>query len=303
MERKIGSGAFGEIYGGSNIESGEQVAVKLESIKSKQPQLLYEAKLYRILQGGLGVPNIHWYGQQDDYNVMVMELLGASLEDMFVSCKRQFSLKTIVMLADQIINRIEYVHTHDFLHRDIKPDNFLMGVGKKANQVQIIDFGLAKKYRRAPGRQHIAYRDGKNLTGTARYASLNTHRGIEQSRRDDLESAGYVFMYFVRGSLPWQGLPKADGKKARHEAIMAKKKETSIALLCKGFPSEFASYLEYCRSLQFEDRPDYAHLRRLLKELFYREGYQYDFAFDWVLLNNQAEEESELKRSQQEQPT
>jgi len=287
LGRKIGSGSFGDIYIGTNVQTGEECAIKLESIKSKHPQLLYESKLYKILAGGVGVPNVHWYGVEGDYNVMVIDLLGPSLEDLFSFCNRKLSLKTALMLADQMINRVEYVHAKNFIHRDIKPDNFLIGLGKKANQVHIIDFGLAKKYRDPKTQQHIPYREGKSLTGTARYASVNTHLGIEQSRRDDLEAVGYVLMYFNRGSLPWQGL-KAAGKKEKYEKIMEKKMSTPVEVLCKHSPTEFVTYLNYCRSLRFEDRPDYAYLRRLLKDLFFREGYQYDFVFDWTILNYQS---------------
>ena len=137
---------------------------------------------------------------------MVMDLLGPSLEDLFNFCNRRFTMKTVLMLADQMISRVEYVHNKSFIHRDIKPDNFLMGIGRHCNKLFIIDFGLAKKYRDIRTRQHIGYREDKNLTGTARYASVNAHLGIEQSRRDDMESLGYVMMYFNRTSLPWQGL-------------------------------------------------------------------------------------------------
>jgi len=291
LGRKIGAGSFGDIYMGTNVQTGDEVAIKLESIKSKHPQLLYESKLYKILAGGIGVPNVHWYGVEGDYNVMVIDLLGPSLEDLFSFCNRKFGLKTVLMLADQMVNRVEYVHAKNFIHRDIKPDNFLIGLGKKANQVHVIDFGLAKKYRDSKAQQHIAYREGKNLTGTARYASINTHLGIEQSRRDDLEAVGYVLMYFSRGSLPWQGL-KANSKKEKYEKIKEKKMSTPIEELCKHFPSEFVTYLNYCRSLRFEDRPDYAHLRRLLKDLFLREGYQYDFVFDWTILNYESKEDT-----------
>jgi len=150
----------------------------------------------------------------------------------------------------------------------------------------VIDFGLAKKYRDPKTQQHIPYRENKNLTGTARYASINTHLGIEQSRRDDLEALGYVLMYFNRGSLPWQGL-RANTKKDKYEKIMEKKMGTPIEVLCKSFPCEFVNYLNYCRSLRFEDRPDYAYLRRSLKDLFFREAFQYDFVFDWTILNYQ----------------
>jgi len=295
LGRKIGSGSFGDIYIGTNIQTGEEAAIKLESIKSKHPQLLYESKLYKILAGGVGIPNVHWYGVEGDYNVMVIDLLGPSLEDLFSFCNRKFSLKTVLMLADQMINRVEYVHAKNFIHRDIKPDNFLIGLGKKANQVHIIDFGLAKKYRDPKTQQHIPYRENKNLTGTARYASVNTHLGIEQSRRDDLEAVGYVLMYFIRGSLPWQGL-KANSKKEKYEKIMEKKMSTPIEVLCKHAPCEFVTYLNYCRSLRFEDRPDYAYLRRLLKDLFFRESYQYDFIFDWTILNYQSQHDRNSSR-------
>jgi len=219
---------------------------------------------------------------------MVLDLLGPSLEDLFNYCGRRFQLKTVLMLADQLLGRLEYVHTKSFIHRDVKPDNFLIGLGKRQSVIHIIDFGLAKKYRDPRSHQHIPYRENKNLTGTARYASINTHIGIEQSRRDDLESLGYVLMYFIRGSLPWQGL-KANTKKQKYERIMDRKMSTSTEQLCKGYPTEFRSYFEYCRSLRFEDRPDYAYLKRLFKELFYRKGYQYDNMFDWTVLNLQQE--------------
>lgn len=266
---------------------------------------------------------------------------------------------------------MEFVHSRSFIHRDIKPDNFLMGLGKKANQVHIIDFGLAKKYRDPKSHLHIPYRENKNLTGTARYASINTHLGIEQSRRDDMESLGYVLMYFLRGSLPWQGL-KAATKRQKYEKISEKKMATPIEVLCKGFPLEFVTYFQYCRyawrrtmhaggvqagfsnaymqraatgchheaaqdsssaspttagswmhsaaavvvtptaalmdatgacislalptrpamlwpcrSLRFDDKPDYSYLRKLFRDLFVREGYQWDYVFDWTILKHQ----------------
>ncbi|XVF74377.1 hypothetical protein PTKIN_Ptkin13bG0105700 [Pterospermum kingtungense] len=286
LGRKIGSGSFGEIYLGTNIQTNEEVGIKLENVKTKHPQLLYESKLYKILQGGTGIPNVRWFGVEGDYNVLVMDLLGPSLEDLFNFCSRKLSLKTVLMLADQMINRVEFVHSKSFLHRDIKPDNFLMGLGRRANQVYIIDFGLAKKYRDSSTHQHIPYRENKNLTGTARYASMNTHLGIEQSRRDDLESLGFVLMYFLRGSLPWQGL-RAGTKKQKYERISEKKVSTSIEALCRGYPTEFASYFHYCRSLRFDDKPDYSYLKRLFRDLFIREGFQFDYVFDWTILKYQ----------------
>ncbi|RUS91009.1 hypothetical protein EGW08_001226 [Elysia chlorotica] len=295
LGRKIGSGSFGDIYLGTDISNGEEVAIKLECVKTKHPQLHIESKIYRMMQGGVGIPTIKWCGAEGDYNVMVMELLGPSLEDLFNFCSRKFSLKTVLLLADQLISRIEYIHSKNFIHRDVKPDNFLMGLGKKGNLVYIIDFGLAKKYRDARTHQHIPYRENKNLTGTARYASINTHLGIEQSRRDDMESLGYVFMYFLRGSLPWQGL-KAATKRQKYERISEKKMSTPIEELCKTFPSEFATYLNFCRSLRFDDKPDYSYLRQLFRNLFHRQGFTYDYVFDWNMLKFGGRGTEELER-------
>eukprot|EP00732_Lithocolla_globosa_P003652 Lithocolla_globosa_v1_NODE_3015_length_1794_cov_301.641173.p1 type:complete len:340 gc:universal NODE_3015_length_1794_cov_301.641173:1591-572(-) len=283
LGRKIGSGSFGDVYVGTSVLNGEEVAIKLETCKTSHPQLAYETKIYRILASGVGIPYVRWYGVEGDFNVMVMDLLGPSLEDLFNFCSRKFSLKTVLLLADQLITRIEFMHAKNFIHRDIKPDNFLMGLGKRGNLVNLIDFGLAKKFRDSRTHQHIAYREMKNLTGTARYASINTHLGIEQSRRDDLESLGYVLMYFNRGSLPWQGL-RAHTKKHKYEKISERKLSTKIEILCRGFPKEFADYLVYTRSLQFDDKPDYAYLRKLFRDLFIREGLTYDNVFDWTIL-------------------
>ncbi|CDZ96742.1 ck1 ck1 ck1-d protein kinase [Phaffia rhodozyma] len=291
--KKIGSGSFGDIYLGVNIVSGEEVAIKLESIKAKHPQLEYESKVYKSLAGGVGVPFVRWYGTECDYNAMVLDLLGPSLEDLFNFCSRKFSLKTVLLLADQLISRVEYTHSRNFIHRDIKPDNFLMGIGKRGNQVNVIDFGLAKKYRDPKTHLHIPYRENKNLTGTARYTSINTHLGVEQSRRDDLESLGYVLMYFLRGQLPWQGL-KAATKKQKYDRIMEKKMTTPTELLTRGFPNEFAIYLNYCRSLRFDDKPDYSYLRKLFRDLFVREAFQYDYVFDWSVQPRSVADEMQL---------
>jgi len=174
LVRKIGSGSFGDIYLAVNVANGDEVAVKLEPMKTRHPQLLYESKLYKILQGGQGIPHVRWFGQAREYNAMVMDLLGPSLEDLFNFCSRRFTMKTVLMLSDQMIGNIEYIHSKNFIHRDIKPDNFVMGIGRHCNRLYVIDFGLAKKYRDSRTRQHIPYREDKNLTGTAR-TRASTH--------------------------------------------------------------------------------------------------------------------------------
>lgn len=216
---------------------------------------------------------------------MVMDLLGQSLEDLLTLCKRKFTLKTVLMIADQVLQRIEFLHNNHFLHRDIKPDNFLIGISqKKTNHiVHIIDFGLSKRYRDPKTGEHIPYKDGKQLTGTARYASVNTHLGIEQSRRDDLESIGYILVYFIKGSLPWQGL-NGRNKDDKYNRIKDKKLTTTVDQLTAGMPEEqtFTDYLMYCRNLSFDQKPDYQYCRRLFKEAMHRNGYEHDYMYDWV---------------------
>lgn len=300
--RKIGSGSFGDIYLALNLTNGEEVAVKLEAVRARHPQLLYESKVYRLLQGGVGIPHVRWFGQEKDYNVLVLDLLGPSLEDLFNFCSRRFTMKTVLMLADQMIGRIEYVQNKNFIHRDIKPDNFLMGIGRHCNKVYLIDFGLAKKYRDSHTKAHIPYREDKNLTGTARYASINAHLGFEQARRDDMESLGYVLMYFNRSSLPWQGL-RAATKKQKYEKISEKKMSTPIEVLCSRFPAEFAMYLNYCRGLRFEEMPDYMYLRQLFRILFRTLNHQYDYVFDWSMLKQKATSHMTTSNPNMFQPT
>lgn len=209
-----------------------------------------------------------------------MDRLGTSLEDIFEVRKSPFTLKTVLMLVDQMLSCIEFVHKRNLVHRDIKPDNFMMGTGTNANQVYIIDFGLSKRFQDPKTHEHIKMTEGSSLTGTARYASINAMMGREQSRRDDLESLGYVWLYFLRGSLPWSGIP-AKTTEEKMKKITDVKKSTALSSLCKGFPREFIIYLESVKKLRFTEEPNYSEYRKMFRDLFIREGYIYDRVYDW----------------------
>ncbi|KAI9294633.1 kinase-like protein [Neoconidiobolus thromboides FSU 785] len=285
VEKKIGEGSFGVIYAGTNLLNNQPVAIKFEPRKAEVPQLRDEYRAYRILANLPGIPGAYYFGQEGLYNVLCIDLLGPSLEDLFDMCRRKFSVKTVALLAKQMISRVQSVHEKSLIYRDIKPDNFLMGKphSKNANLVHMVDFGMVKQYRDPKTKQHIPYRERKSLSGTARYMSINTHLGREQSRRDDLEALGHVFMYFLRGSLPWQGL-KAANNKQKYEKISETKQLTPIKELCSGFPEEFAIYMNYTRKMAFEETPDYDYLRGLMDKVLSKLGIkEEDEGFDWLV--------------------
>lgn len=279
--RKLGEGSFGYVYVGRDAQSGRNVALKFEKADMKLPQLEAEYRMYKKMAHGL-VPRVHWFGESPSgaHRVLAMELMGKSLEDLKDGCPhRRMSLKTTLMLADQMIARLAFCHSCDIVHRDVKPDNFLVGTGKRDHLVFLIDFGLSKRMRGHDGR-HAPYKDGKQLTGTPRYASVNAHMGVEQSRRDDMESVGYILLYFLLGRLPWQGIREKD-KDKKHRSIGQRKRDIPLEVLCKDAPKEFAVYLHYCRALQYTQEPDYAYLRRLFRNLFRHHGFMWDFVYDW----------------------
>lgn len=284
--KKIGEGSFGVLFEGTNLLNNQQVAIKFEPRKSDAPQLRDEYRTYKILVGSVGVPSVYYFGQEGLHNILVIDLLGPSLEDLFDWCGRRFTLKTTVMVAKQMISRVQTIHEKSLIYRDIKPDNFLIGKPntRTANLIYVIDFGMAKQYRDPTTKQHIPYRERKSLSGTARYMSINTHLGREQSRRDDLEALGHVFMYFLRGGLPWQGL-KAATNKQKYEKIGEKKQTTPIKELAAGFPEQIEQYLTYVRNLAFDATPNYDYLRDLFTQALKSTGETEDGEYDWMKLN------------------
>ncbi|KAH8755068.1 casein kinase I isoform delta [Diaporthe sp. PMI_573] len=280
IDRKIGEGGFGLIYSGTNVKSGEEVAIKLEHIRDAQGELSHEADIYKALSGRTGFPEVRWFGQVYDFSVMVYDLLGPSLEDLFHYCDRKFSLKTIILLVDQLIYRMYHIHSKSFLHRDIKPENFLMGSGRNGNMVYTIDFGLAQKFTPELAEDNTEPKL-RLLGGTVNYASLRNHRKLQQSWGDDMESLGYMLVYFARGSLPWEGL-KAGTTEELNEKIGRMKERMSGEEICRGLPVEFARYINHMRSLGFGKKPDYSGVRQQFRRLFARMGFQYNSVFDWT---------------------
>ena len=300
IKKKLGSGSFGEIYKGKNNKLNIDIAVKCEPIKDNRHQRLkYESSVLKYIQGGgshlpIGIPVFFDFISSDKFNYMMMELLGPSLEDLFDLCQRKFSLKTILSLGDQMICRIEFLHSRYLIHRDIKPDNFLMGLNNKKSIVYICDFGLCKQFRDQDGK-HIPFKDGKSLIGTARYASIYSHLGYEQSRRDDLESLAYSLIYFSRGSLPWMGI-KSKNKNEKYNKIFQKKLNSTIGFLCEKLPNEFVDFIHYIKKLEFEDKPNYQYLKTLLGKMYDKNNYNYDMNFDFtdILIQKKLNEKEEI---------
>lgn len=266
ITKKLGSGCFGEVYRGINVDTKAEVAVKFEDVSSVAPQLDHESQVLNHLRQSVamqGVAEWFFFGKEGNCFCMVMELLGRSLEDRVQQCGGRFSVKTTLLVAEQVLRRIEYLHSKGIVHRDIKPENFMWGIKDKSHHLYLIDFGLSKRYW--GDKKHVQLKQKLSLTGTARYASLNAHKGIEQSRRDDLEAIGHMLMYFLRGVLPWSGL-EAKTKQEKYRKIKEKKENTKLSELCAGFPECFETYLSYGRNLFFMEKPDYNMLRKLFND-------------------------------------
>ena len=275
--KKLGEGSFGKVYKAEY--NGEYYALKFESRSRTKSLLEMESTIMAYLQGP-NIPYIKSYGYSGDYNLLVMQYMDKSLEDIF-HIRKTFSIKTTAMIGFQLIGVLHFIHDKNFIHRDVKPDNCVMGAEELNENLYLIDFGLAKKYRSSRTLKQYPMTRKKKLTGTARYASIHALEGFEQSRRDDMESVGYVMAYLLRGGLPWQGL-KIKTKENKYKNILEKKKEISSEELFKGFPVEFAEILDNVKKLDYLEEPEYEMLRNKLISLCKRLNYKFDFIYDWT---------------------
>ncbi|KAF2211406.1 hypothetical protein CERZMDRAFT_43817 [Cercospora zeae-maydis SCOH1-5] len=282
LVRKLGEGGQGGVYLGRDLDTCEEVALKLEH-QSIEPSILEdEAENYRAFHGIAGFPDVYWYGWHDDYKVMAFELLGPSLDDLFTYCGKIFSLKTTLLLADQLLIRLCALHSRKVVHRDVKPQNFLAGSGANSTVIYVVDLGLMSRFASDCSTVDNYVSGTSRLVGTTRFASIRGHEGRDQSPRDDLESLGYMLVYFMRGRLPWQGLNLPGVEK--EQSVMERKKCLKAEQLCKGLPKEFADYMRYVKCLSHGEMPDYSKLRDLFRNLAKKENLGYDAVFDWTIL-------------------
>ena len=275
LNKQLGKGGFGQLYLGRNFIENELVAVKMEE-KGSRSHLYSEYQILKEISNAKGIPKVYEFHKGHKHNYLMMQLLGKSLDKLFIDMKRHFSIKTVSMIGYQMVQRIEYVHSKGYIHRDIKPGNFLIGKNKDKEILYIIDFGLSKKYIDKLTGKHAIYKEGKGLTGT----------GI-----------AYNLIYFAKGKLPWQGV-KTKNKKEKHKKIMECKEEYKEDKLCEGLPEEFPTLLKYARKLDFEETPDYKNIKIMFKQLILSNGQQMDWKFDWEKNSNDMEEEIEDDRDE-----
>ena len=278
--KRIGKGSFGSVFLGKNIQQNDYVAIKLES--KNQTDTILERETYILYSlKGFGIPEVITYGQNMKYNILIQELLGKSIDKIFFEKNRKFSMKDCCMIGIQILDRLEYIHSKFIIHRDIKADNFLIGL-KNRSIIYIIDFGLAKQYKSRKTGKHVKFSINKKWSGTSRFASANTLRGVEPSRRDDLESLCYLLLYLMKGSLPWDNINEES--EINEILIIYKMKQyMTPEMLFRDLPLQMINFYKYCKNLEFEQKPNYKYLKTLLISILKYLGEKNDLHFSWII--------------------
>lgn len=291
--KKLGTGSFGSVWEALDLKNNNKiVAIKIEKSNKENKHLEIEGKIYLMLQNnssfhGQAIPKILYFGQSNSLNYMVLEKVGKNLETLFQENKEKFSLKTIYMIGIQLIKRAQFLHSRGFIHRDIKPTNFAIGNNSyDKHRIYMIDLGLVMKYVTS-SENHIPEMRGKKVVGTIRYASLNTHRGINQSRRDDIEAIGYILLYFMIQKLPWMNLQsknRGNNKEDISKVIMEKKGGLDFDKMEREKPELFPIIylIREARNLRFESEPKYQNYTAKLLEGIAKIGEEYDLIFDWM---------------------
>ena len=286
LNRKIGSGSFGQIYQCLNIKTKEIYACKIESINELNPQLYHESKIMNIMKNCDGFPTCYSFCYTEQDKVIIMDYLGANLDTIMNKLpNKKYTIKTSLMIMIQCLERLKNLHEKGIIHRDMKPENFVIGRKNKERTIYLIDFGLSRKYINE-NNIHISMKKDRNIIGTVRYISMNTHQGIEQSRRDDLESLIYIIIYFIKGELPWQNI-KAKNKTERYNKIyeMKKKSTEKGGELCSSLPNGFQTIIDYVLELEFTEKPDYSMLKKVVEIILAHNNYFNDLQFDWYNLD------------------
>ena len=285
--QKIGEGSFGSVYIAQSIYSHKLYAVKLELIKDSN--ILEEESLSLSYINSPRIPKVKLFGYSSPYMVLIMELLGPSLDNILNTLPdKKMSIRCVCNIAYQMISIFESIHNHNIIHRDVKPANINIGIGKRNKFLYLIDFGLCKKYRSSRTNKHYPFEQGKHLVGNARYSSINALEGYSQSRRDDLESLGYVLIYLCLGKLPWQG-KISNSKEDKYYKILEIKKSITPSELCESLPPQFEEYIKYVRNLKYEEDPDYTYLKNLFLKILKHNNWEFDYYYDWdtITLTNE----------------